>query len=279
MQVFQALPIIKIKDIIEIAVIAFGIYQILKWVRGTRAWMLFKGIIVLFAVSAIAMVFEMNTIMWIFANTINVGIIALLIVFQPELRKALEQLGQKNFLSTLVAFDEQKDKKEKLAQEYIEEIVQACALMSKVKTGALIVLEKDVKLYEFEKTGLPVDAIVTRQILCNIFEHNTPLHDGAVIIRGNRIVAATCYLPLSENMTLSKELGTRHRAAVGISEVSDCVVVTVSEESGKMSVAMGGNLVRGVDLEYLKGKLLEIYADTPDATKFKIWKGRMKNVR
>lgn len=278
-QALKVLPVIQNKDIVEIVIIAFGIYQVLKWVRGTRAWMLFKGIIVLAIISLVAMIFELNTILWIFANTINVGIIALLIVFQPELRKALEQLGRKNLLSTLIPFDEQKDKRERLAEQYIDEIVAATHEMSKVKTGALLVIERDLKMTDYEKTGLPVDAIVTRQLICNIFEHNTPLHDGAMLIRGNRIIAATCYLPLSENMTLSKELGTRHRAAVGVTEVSDSIVIIVSEETGKISLALGGNLVRGVDSEYLRNKLIHLFSGNVEKKKFRLWKGRDKDVR
>lgn len=278
-QALKVLPVIQDRDYIEIVIIAFGIYQILKWVRGTRAWMLFKGIIVLAIISLVAMIFKLNTILWIFANTINVGIIALLIVFQPELRKALEQLGRKNLLSTLIPFDEQKDKRERLAEQYIDEIVAATHEMSKVKTGALLVIERDLKMTDYEKTGLPIDAIVTRQLICNIFEHNTPLHDGAMLIRGNRIIAATCYLPLSENMTLSKELGTRHRAAVGVTEVSDSIVIIVSEETGKISLALGGNLVRGVDSEYLRNKLIHLFSGNVEKKKFRLWKGRDKNVR
>ncbi len=224
------LPIIKIRDIVEIALIAFVIYQLLVWIQGTRAWMLFKGIIVLGLISAGAMIFEFNTILWIFAKTINVGIIAIVVVFQPELRRALEQLGRRNILSTIIPFDDGRED-DIAGESIISEIVNAVSEMAAVKTGALIVIEQSERLEEYESTGIPVGAYVTRQILVNIFEHNTPLHDGAVLIRGNRIIAATCYLPLSDNMTLSKELGTRHRAGVGISEVADCIVIIVSEET------------------------------------------------
>lgn len=266
------LPIIKIRDIVEIALIAFVIYQLLVWIQGTRAWMLFKGIIVLGLISAGAMIFEFNTILWIFAKTINVGIIAIVVVFQPELRRALEQLGRRNILSTIIPFDDGRED-DIAGESIISEIVNAVSEMAAVKTGALIVIEQSERLEEYESTGIPVGAYVTRQILVNIFEHNTPLHDGAVLIRGNRIIAATCYLPLSDNMTLSKELGTRHRAGVGISEVADCIVIIVSEENGKVSVAMGGNLVRGVESEYLKNKLLNIYSSTKQPRKFRLLKG------
>jgi len=257
--------------------IAFVIYQIVKWVRGTRAWMLVKGISFLFAIAIMAMIFQLNTILWIFANTISVGITALLIVFQPELRKALEQLGRKNLFTSINVFDEQRDRSEKLTVDIIDEILKAVQEMSKAKTGALIVIEQDIRLDEFERTGILIDAVVSKQMLVNIFEHNTPLHDGAVIIRNNRIVAATCYLPLSENMTLSKELGTRHRAAVGLTEVTDSIIIVVSEETGYISMALGGNLIRNVDTEYLKNKLVYVQKKVVDVNKFKIWKGRHKH--
>ncbi|GMQ57876.1 diadenylate cyclase CdaA [Vallitalea sediminicola] len=270
------LPIIGVKDVIEIVLIAFVIYQLLKWVRGTRAWTLFKGLLIICIIAFISMILELNTITFIFVKTINTGIIALLIVFQPELRSALEQLGRRNFFSTILIFDEQKDKKEKISIKAIEEIVIAIEEMSKFKTGALIVIEREVKLGEYERTGIPLNATITSQLLINIFEHNTPLHDGAIIIRNNKIVSATCYLPLSDNMSLSKELGTRHRAAVGISEVSDCIVIIVSEETGKVSMALGGNIIRNVDSDYLKNKLV-YQKRTTDIKKFKIWKGRQRN--
>lgn len=271
------LPIIKVSDIIEICMIAFVIYQIIKWVRGTRAWMLVKGISFLFGIAVMAMIFQLNTILWIFANTISVGITALLIVFQPELRKALEQLGRKNLFTSINVFEETRERSEKLTVDIIDELLKAVQEMSKTKTGALIVIEQDIRLDEYERTGILIDAIVSKQMLINIFEHNTPLHDGAVIIRHNRIVAATCYLPLSENMTLSKELGTRHRAAVGLTEVTDSIIIVVSEETGHISMALGGNLIRNVDTEYLKNKLVYVQKKTVDVNKFKIWKGRHRH--
>jgi diadenylate cyclase len=211
----------------------------------------------------------------LFRNALSVSIIAVLIIFQPELRRALESLGRRNFLNTIFAEDDRE--KFEGSESVINEIVEAVYEMSEVKTGALIVIEQHERLDEYEGTGISIGAYVSRQMLVNIFEHNTPLHDGAVIIRDRRIVAATCYLPLSDNMTLSKELGTRHRAGVGISEVSDAVVIIVSEENGKVSVAIGGNLVRGVESEYLKNKLLHIYSTTVDEPrKFKLWRGRTK---
>lgn len=276
--IFYQLPTIRPGDVIEILFISVIIYQLIKWLRGTRAWSLFKGIIVLFAIYVFAVFFELNTILWIFANTLSVGIIAVIIVFQPELRNALEQLGRRNIFNTLSVFDDQRIASNAMSSESIYEIIRATEEMAKVKTGALIVIEQSVRLNEYERTGIPVDASISSQLILNIFEHNTPLHDGSIILRENRISAATCYLPLSDNMSLSKELGTRHRAAVGISEVSDAMVILVSEETGFISMAMGGNLIRNIDGEYLKNKLLYLQKKTEDVKKFKLWKGRKKNV-
>ena len=203
------IPKIHVTDIIEIIILSYVIYHVMIWFKKTRAWTLFKGIVVLFIFVGLATLFRLNTILWIFRNTISVGIIAVIILFQPELRRALEELGRKK----------------------IDERVAASIDMGKVKTGALIVIEQDVALGEYENTGILIDAALTRQLLINIFEHNTPLHDGAVIIRDNRVLAATCYLPLTDRIDLNKALGTRHRAAVGISEVSDSMTIVVSETS------------------------------------------------
>ncbi|MBQ3027695.1 MAG: diadenylate cyclase CdaA, partial [Lachnospiraceae bacterium] len=206
---------------------------------------------------------------------IGVGITAIIIVFQPEIRRALEQLGQQSFTSSFRLFSENKEKEERFSEKTIEELVKGTFLLARHKTGALIVLEQEVSLGEYEETGIAIDAIVTNQLLINIFEHNTPLHDGAVLVRGNRIVAATCYLPVSKNMNLSKELGTRHRAAVGISEVTDSFTIIVSEQTGKVSLARNGNLISNIDADYLRMKLQEIQKDKAkvSATKKKpLWK-------
>lgn len=272
------IPTIQIKDIIEILMIAFVNYQLIKWVRGTRAWVLFKGVFVILVIAAIAIIFELNTIIWILSNTINVAIIAFLIIFQPELRRALESLGRRNFITELI-LSEDHDRSLHMNHESAEEIVVAVEEMSKTKTGALIVVEKEVKLYDYETSGIIIDAVVTSQLIINIFEHNTPLHDGAMIVRDDRIVAATCYLPLSDNMSLSKELGTRHRAAVGISEVADCMVVVVSEETGFISLATGGNIIRNVNKEYLMNKLGGDNSKKVSFRPLKLWKGRRQNDR
>ena len=184
-------------------------------------------------------------------------ITAVVIIFQPELRKALEQIGQKNIMAAIIPFDSGKEVEERFTDKTVNELIKACFDMGEVKTGALIVIEQDILLTEYERTGITIDAVLTSQLLINIFEHNTPLHDGAVIVRGNRIVSATCYLPLSDNMELSKQLGTRHRAGVGISEVSDSVTIIVSEETGQVSVAKNGRLMRNVNSTRLREILVE----------------------
>ncbi len=265
-------------DVAEIIIISFLVYKILIWFKKTRAWNLLKGIIVVVIFVMLAAMFQMNTILWIASKTINVMVIAIVIVFQPELRRALEQLGQKSFFTSLFSFESQKNQ-ERFSERTANEIVKACYEMAKVKTGALIVIEQNIVLGEYERTGIKLDSLVSSQLLINIFEHNTPLHDGAIIVRGERIVSATCYLPLSDNMGLSKELGTRHRAAVGISEVSDALTIVVSEETGNVSIAIGGELYRNVDAEYLRGKLNFIRKGSMDVARFRIWKRRMKNVQ
>ena len=250
-----SLPKIGVVDILEIIIIAFALYHVTFWVKRTRAWTLVKGVFVLFSAYIVAYILDMSVILWVFDKTIGLGITALLIVFQLELRKALEELGQKKIVSSILPFDENKDRNIRFTDRTVNEIVRATSELAKAKTGALIIMEKDIILSEYERTGIIIDSAISSQLLINIFEHNTPLHDGAVIVRGDRIVAATCYLPLSDNMGLSKDLGTRHRAAVGISEVSDSLTVIVSEETGMISVAVGGKLLRNIDGDLLRRKL------------------------
>ena len=268
---------IEWSDIAEIVILAVLIYHILLWIKTTRAWTLVKGFAVIFAFLLVAVFAEMDTILWIAGNIFDIGVIALVIVFQPELRKALEQLGQKNFIADILTMDNAKVEKEAFNDRTAEAIVKACVEMSKAKTGALIVIENNVPLGEYERTGINMDALVSSQLLLNIFEHNTPLHDGAIIVRGNRIVSATCYLPLSDNMTLSKELGTRHRAAVGISEVSDAMTVVVSEETGAISITQYSEIKRHVSAEVLKEQLQTLQNKTTEGKRFRLWKGREKD--
>jgi diadenylate cyclase len=203
----------------------------------------------------------------------------LLIVFQPELRAALEQLGQKKIISSFGLFDDTKDKNERFSNDTIDSIVTATYALAKTKTGALIVIEKDVLLAECERTGIALDSKISSQLLINIFEHNTPLHDGAVLVRGDRIISATCYLPLSDNTNLSKELGTRHRAGIGISEVSDSLTIIVSEETGKVSVTSSGKITRNVTVDSLRKRLKSIQRNTTEVKKAKSLKGWHKNER
>ena len=222
------------------------------WIKFTRAYTLLKGLLVIGAFLVIAYIFKMNTILWIVSKLAGALITAIVVIFQPELRKVVEQLGQKKIMASIIPFDSGKEVKERFADKTVNELIKACFDMGEVKTGALIVIEREIRLDEYIRTGINVDAILTSQLLINIFEHNTPLHDGAVIVRENRIVAATCYLPLSDNMELSKQLGTRHRAGVGISEVTDSVTIIVSEETGQVSVAEGGRLMRNVSSSELR---------------------------
>ncbi len=267
-------PDVKIVDVLEIIIIAFLVYQLMVWIKNTKAWMLLKGIIVLGTFILIAAILRMNTILWIAEKSISVLATAAIVVFQPELRRALEKLGQKDFWSSVMPFD-RNTSEGRFSEQTVDAIVAACYDMGKVRTGALIVVERDIRLTEYQHTGIELDSIVSRQLLINIFEHNTPLHDGAVIIRGDRIVAATCYLPLSDNMQLSKELGTRHRAAVGMSEVSDALVIVVSEETGRVSFATGGHLTRAVPQEQLREKLVQLQnKSTGENKKFTLKRGR-----
>lgn len=267
---------IDMGDVLEILIIAFLLYYILKWMKSTRAWQLLKGLAVICVFLLLAFIMDMSTILWLAQNLLSIFAMAIVVVMQPELRHALEELGKKNFLPSGVFADPSKREQEIFSEKTINEIVKACFEMGKVKTGALIVIEQKESLRDYERTGIEVDGIVTSQLLINIFEHNTPLHDGAVIVRGNRVTSATCYLPLSDNLGLSKELGTRHRAGVGVSEVTDSLTVIVSEETGKVSVAYEGQLERGFDAEELKLRLQKIL-NRQEEEKPKgrhIWKGK-----
>ena len=270
------IPRITITDLIEIIIITFLVYQIMMWFKTTRAWTLIKGILVVLLFAGLAMVFQLNTILWIMKNTISVGVIAVIIIFQPEFRRALEQLGRKNFVSSLFSTDEEK-RMRKIDKRVLNEIQKAVYAMSEVKTGALIVIEQEVRLGDYERTGIAIDAEVSSQLLINIFEHNTPLHDGAVLIRDNRIVSATCYLPLSDNMDISKALGTRHRAAIGVSEVSDSITVIVSEETGAVSVAHNGRIIRNLSRDNFLSQVEELSKNEPITKKMKWWKGLGKH--
>ena len=249
------MPNLRWTDIVEILILAYLIYHILLWIKNTRAWSLLKGLVVVALFVGLAMVFNMSTILWIVQHVTGLAVTAIVILLQPELRSAMEELGQTKILSSLFIFDNQRTSDGRFSDETISEIVRASVQMARVKTGALIVIEQTSPLQEFVRTGIDVDAKVTSQLLVNIFEKNTPLHDGAVIIQGNRIAAATCYLPLSENR-MDKDLGTRHRAGVGISELRDSLTIIVSEETGEISLAYKGALTRNVTKEQLKDRMV-----------------------
>lgn len=263
-------------DVIEIAIISVLFYNVLLWIKSTRAWNLFKGIMVILVFVLLAALFQMSTILWIAENTLSVGLIAIVIIFQPELRKALENIGDKNILSSILNISN-KSEKVKFSDHTIDELIKAVYAMGKVKTGALIVIEDEISLSEYERTGIDVDAIVSSQLLINIFEKNTPLHDGAIILRGDRVVSATCYLPLSDSLSLSKELGTRHRAAIGVSEASDSLTIIVSEETGNVSIALRGQIYRNVDADFLREKLKHMQSSTQEVSGMELLKRRFKN--
>lgn len=256
------IPRVGLIDVVEIIIIAVLLYYVIVWFRKTRAWTLFKGIVVLLIFLLLAALFQMNTILWLFSRLLNFAVIALIIIFQPELRRALESLGRNNPIAFFSNLDFSKSEEPRFSERTVNELVRACFEMGKVKTGALIVIEQEIRLDEYIRTGIRLDAAISSQLLLNIFEKNTPLHDGAIVIRGDRIVAATCYLPLSDSMRLSKELGTRHRAAVGISEVSDSVTLIVSEETGGVSIARQGQIFRNVREDYLRKELTRIAGET-----------------
>ena len=251
------LPDVNITDIIEIVIISYFMYHLLVWIKNSRVWMLIRGVIFILIFFVFAAIFEMNTILWLGEKLVSVAVTVLIVVFQPELRRALEQIGRRK-IKSIFTWNLLKTGAKKFDDTTIVSMVTACYEMGAVKTGALIVVENDMQLTEFDRTGISIDALVTRQLLINIFEKNTPLHDGAVIVRGDRVVSATCYLPLSDNMGLSKDLGTRHRAAVGISEVSDSLTIVVSEETGTVSYAREGRIVRDVKEDELIAELKRI---------------------
>ena len=267
---------IRWEDIVEVIIISFLLYQIMAWVKHTKVWLLMKGIVIIMAFILFAIAFKMHTIIWIVEHVLSIAVTAMIVILQPELRHALEELGRKSFVTNLITFEKPTD--ERFSDKTVNDLVKASFEMGKVKTGALMVIEQNVLLTEYERTGIEVDGLISSQLIINIFEHNTPLHDGAVIIRGNRVISATCYLPLSDNMEISKELGTRHRAAVGISEVTDALTIIVSEETGHVSVTYEGKLYRNLDANGLREKISMIQnKEVEDNKKRRLWKGRAKD--
>ena len=270
------IPTLGFIDALEIIIISAIIYRVILWIKNTKAWMLLKGLLVLLFFIFLAYLLQMNTILFLGRQTLSVLAIVAVVVFQPELRRALEKLGERNLFSNIVLFDPKQDNR-RFSSKTIEGIVEASARMSGEKTGALLVIEQVTMLSEYVNTGIVLDSIVSEQVLLNIFADHTPLHDGAVIIREDRIVAATCYLPLTENMYVSKDLGTRHRAAIGITEVSDALAIVISEETGNISVALEGNLKHNISVDFLTRQLKEIQLKSPEPKRAKGKKGGEKN--
>lgn len=259
------LPHLTAIGIVEIVILMLAAYYIVRSIKDTRAWILLKGIFIILLLYAIAYILRMEVIVAIFQNTLLFFGIIIILVLEPEIRKFIEQIGNNNInaqISKIIQiFKDNKSKdiiRKSISDNTIQEIVKGCLAMSKTKTGVLIVIENDIPLDEYIDTGIKVDADITSQLLINIFEKNTPLHDGAVVIKHDRVAAATCYLPLSENRSIDKDLGTRHRAGIGVSEASDALVVIVSEETGGISVAYNGVLKKGLDREGLTEELQNI---------------------
>lgn len=263
-----SVPSIRISDVVDILIVAIFIYIIMNWIRETRAWSLFKGVMVILILSILSFRLNLYTTYWIIQETFSVGVMAILILFQPEFRKGLEQIGKGSLTRNIFNSNSQE---EIIPKNILDEILTACFAMSKVKTGAIIVVEQKVALGDFEESGIPIDAIVTNQLLINIFENKTPLHDGAVLIRNNRIKRATCILPLTQS-EIGLELGTRHRASVGASEVSDAYIFVVSEETGSVSIAHNGKLHRNLTRQQIEDIFKQ--QEKQNAKKINIWKGR-----
>lgn len=253
--ILNQISFLRLSDLIDVLLVTYAIYKALVFIRNTRTMQLVKGLAVFMVVMYLSYVLNLHTIHYLLSNVIQVGILAILILFQPEFRRGLEQIGRTS-MGKWFNFEEQKDTQEKAL--IISEVVKSCQFMSKRRIGALIIIERDLKLNEIIDTGIKLNADVSSELLVNIFIPKTPLHDGAVIIRDNKVVSAACFLPLSQNPNLSKELGTRHRAGLGISEESDAVVVIVSEETGNISVAVNGELSVNASGEILTKNLIKL---------------------
>lgn len=249
------LSTIKISDIIDIIIVSYLIYKVVMFFRNTRAFQLLKGIVLLLVFSQVSEFLNLNTISFILKNTLQVGLVAIVVLFQPEIRRALSKFGSKRF--KFLNFDDGSQEDE--IDYTVRQIREACTTLCSLKYGALIVIERDIKVGDIVRTGITLNSLVTSELLVNIFVPNTPLHDGAVIIGDQKIKAAACFLPLSQNENISNELGTRHRAGIGITESTDAVVVIVSEETGKISVAIEGTLTRNLSEQTLETMLKKAF--------------------
>lgn len=252
LQFHGMLSTIGFLDVLDILIVAFILYRIYLMVKDTRAITLLKGVVVLLIVTVLVTWFNFHATSWLLQKIVTLLFIALPIIFQPELRRALEHIGKGRFLKTTANLNYD-------TRSVVDELVKASKNMSSTKTGALIVIERDMRLNDISSTGVPIDGLVTAEFLINIFVKNTPLHDGAVVIRENRVIAAGCLLPLTESRDLSTELGTRHRSAIGLSEQCDALIIIVSEETGTISVAEEGHIMRHLDADTLRAVLLPLY--------------------
>lgn len=267
-------PLSIVRAVVDISIVSYVVYKIIILVKETRAWQLIKGILLILIATGLSELLGLKTIHYILYKTITLFFLGVIILFQPELRRGLEQIGRSRFKDIFNADEE--DNRVKITAA-IEEIVKACVEMSKTYTGALMVIEKDTKIGEIINTGTTIESNISAELLINIFTPNTPLHDGAVIIRDSRLMAAACFLPLTDNPNLSKELGTRHRAALGITEVSDSIAVVVSEESGKISFALNGGLTRNLTPDTLRKALNKNLLDEKvSGKKISLWKVKPK---
>ena len=247
-------------DILDIMIVTFIIYKLLDFIRETRAEQLAKGLLLLVVATLLSKVLQLYTLHWILSGVMTVGLIAVVVIFQPELRRGLEYLGCSKFSNVLSEVDKEE------AKYMVGQLVEAIDSMSVSRTGALIVIEREISLSDIVETGTVIDAVISAQMVGNIFYEGAPLHDGALIIRGNRLYAAGCVLPLTQNKNLNKELGTRHRAGIGITENSDALVIIVSEETGIISVAQNGKLTRFLDVKKIEKSLLNLYLEESKRT-------------
>ncbi|WP_318616101.1 diadenylate cyclase CdaA [Sporosarcina sp. YIM B06819] len=265
-------PVAALVNIVDVLLVWFVFYQLMKIIKGTKAVQLLKGIFVIIIVRFLTDVFSLDTLRFLLDQVLPFGVLVIVIIFQPELRRALEQLGRgRLFARTNVQEEEERNR-------LMEAITKSVSYMAKRRIGALISIERETGLSEYIETGIPLRADITSELLINIFIPNTPLHDGAVILQKNQIAAAGCYLPLSESSFISKELGTRHRAAIGLSEVTDAITVIVSEETGAVSITAAGDLDRNLSMEEFETRLRRVwFGSTPEQVDHSIWKWRRKN--
>jgi diadenylate cyclase len=264
-------PVAAFINIVDVLLVWFVFYKLITIIKGTKAVQLLKGIFVLLIARILTEFFGLNTLQWMMDQVLPFGFLAIIIIFQPELRRALEQIGRgRLFARTMMQEEEERDR-------LIEAFVKSVSYMAKRRIGALISIEKETGLSEYIETGTGMDSLITSELLINIFIPNTPLHDGAVIVQRNRIAAAGCYLPLSESPFISKELGTRHRAALGISEVTDAVTIIVSEETGAVSLTANGDIDRNLDMEEFEARLRRVWFGlTTEKQDSSIWKWRWR---